>query len=203
MAVNWFEGGRRITLLLQGAAVLLCAGYVAFGPSGPQVILETTGPDKPFTYTTRRCRSDDGQYNFERPAYFGNADFRTVQLCFRGDEQGVPWRRDVYKLPPVGNPPREMPPLITYKVDPRWSTAVYDYMAQRASEYPLKTKLIEEARSREWEAWLRQVWYRFEDSSPWAFGFVFALWILTTAIGFIVRGFAGIPSGKDFRPDRT
>ena len=199
MSVNWFEGGRRIAALLQGGAAIACLAYAAFGPDGPNVVFETKGPDKPFLFTTKRCGTLDASYEYPRKRYFGDKDYRTVQLCFRGDEAGVPWRKDTISMGPIGNPPRKMPDLSLYKLDSRWSTVVQEYARGRADAFQMSTKNFESARNGYWWGKARRTWYRFEDAFPFGAGVIFGLWVLASSVGFVVRGFAGVPNGKDFR----
>jgi hypothetical protein len=47
---------------------------------------------------------------------------------------------------------------------------------------------------------VQKTWEHIVAGLLWLFGGVVFIWTLTWAIGWIVRGFFGIPSGHDFKP---
>ena len=38
-----------------------------------------------------------------------------------------------------------------------------------------------------------------DDAFPWVAGMIIFVWVFTAVLGWIVRGFAGVPQGRDFR----
>lgn len=46
-------------------------------------------------------------------------------------------------------------------------------------------------------------WGQIKDAGLWLIGGLFILWAFSFAVGWIVRGFAGIPSGYDSKPEEN
>lgn len=95
--------------------------------------------------------------------------------------------------------------FVPYKVEPdgrlwgnsSYSTEVTSYTGRVTRDFRLTQADEEWADSRYWPA----VWKRIKEASQWIFGGWLALWIFTAVVGWIVRGFAGIPTGQDHRPE--
>lgn len=208
MAVNWFEGGRRITGLLQASVALVGAFYVLFGSSGNAVVFETRSPDQNFQLTFEPCRYPDLTRNIGYKVELRRGDARDIELCFRQDINGILYRdypAPVVVMPPPltmrGEPPRPpQPPPRYFLAGAAFSPEVQAYVDERVD-------VFRHARY-EWESIARdsllqgklwRIWYRLKEAWPWVFGLAFGLWIFASTIGWIIRGFAGIPSGKDFR----
>ena len=211
MAVNWFEGGRRITRLLQALVLGGSAIAVFFGGGGQtRVIFETFNPDQNFRLTMKPCRAGDRSYTLD-----GINGGPGIELCFRHARRAgdIMFRHanevPVFIVPvstrsrPRGEPPplarRPVPTQRYYWVANRYSGQVDSYVRHRADIFSRSTEGREIARNNAWRASLWAFWERLKDVLPWAFGLVVALAIISATIGWIVRGFAGVPTGKDFR----
>ncbi len=68
-----------------------------------------------------------------------------------------------------------------------------------AAGKPTKQELQQNAMSRA-EEWRQKRWEEIGISTLQLLGGVAFIWALTWAIGWIVRGFLGIPSSQDFKP---
>lgn len=210
MAINWFEGGRRITTLLQALVGLAGAAYVFLGNS-EGVTFQVSRPDENFALTYEKCDFPDQIRSFG-PVEIEPGTSRYVRLCFRTSRQGlIAYRRGpdavvvrLNVLPRAGTPPTARgiaprPPTRSYYyVDPH-SYAATEYMERRlyifrqADTY----RAVASRHLNALEMW--GYWSRFTEALPFVLGFVFGLWILSSIIGWIIRGFSGIRSGSDFR----
>lgn len=206
MAINWFEGGRRISALL--IAVPIIGGLTHVATAGnPYVTIATDGPGEPWYVQTKPC---------EYPAYtsypgsrdFGGGISREIELCFHANREGeVPYA----KAPAPANAP---PPLVRtnpseppaaeqkwYFFGERYSSEVTQYTSARRRDFELTPELQDEAKQTLNLSWLAGRTKAFREALPWVGGTIFAIWVTTLIVGWIVRGFAGIPTGKDFRDD--
>ena len=207
MAINWFEGGRRITKLLSIIVFVIGIGYVVIESRSDYVTFETTNPDRPWSFTTADCSYPDQSQIIERGIYLKRE--KDVELCFREIDGGILYKFSGYQEdqvipgvvrtpPPLSaGPPRQTP--LYYKLD-GYTPEVIAYMAERKRSFVVSSEMFNAARDNQWKKkWLRK-WHRFEEALPWVMGIVFGLWLVTFALGWIIRGFAGIPSGQDFKP---
>ena len=60
----------------------------------------------------------------------------------------------------------------------------------------LRQRLKDTRSSVRWQAHKKA----FDEGAPWVFGLWVFIWLFTAVMGWIVRGFAGVPSGQDFKP---
>ena len=70
------------------------------------------------------------------------------------------------------------------------------YQANEVMKTAVK-EYINDSAAKDWSA----RWEKIKFNSLWAFGGLAFLFIFSWSIGWIVRGFAGIPSGQDKKPD--
>lgn len=207
MAVNWFEGGRRIRDLLLWAVAIGGGVYVIWGNT-PSVYFSTEYPDDPWQFTGEECRyPNESKYLWSYA--FKPGDKRSVLLCYRANER----ERIPYRDAPT--PKDAPPPVITvipgadkatvsaskwYYEGESYDTAVVAYMNLRTAAFQMTPSLESAARDGlgklTWNAGVQ----RFKEAFPWVGGLMAALWFITGVLGWIVRGFAGISAGADFRP---
>ena len=197
MAVNWFEGGRRMRDLLLWAVVLGGGVYVLWGDT-PAVYFETDSPEDDWKFTGKDCPyPNDSKYLWSHA--FKPGDKRSVKLCFRATEdEKIPYR--AITGPPLGG--GSAPPLKVFAIGEPYDAAVKDYMQSRTAEFRMTRELERAAQDGLFKLALNAGWQRFQDAFGWVSGFVVVLWILAAVFGWIIRGFAGIPSGADFRPTK-
>lgn len=204
MAVNWFEGGRRINGLFMTLVALGGAAYLFFGGSSTVFLFSST-PDEPWYFAPRECEyPNETEYLWDRETPDLNG--RTVALCFVAEKGNI-----LYAEAP---PPKDAPPRITivpseaapappqkwYWQGDSYEEPVKAYMDKRKADFVLSPGLIRQIREGTWSLRWQRFTARFEEAAPIVFGFIFFLWAFAAVVGWIVRGFAGIPSGQDFRP---
>ena len=183
MRVNMFEGARRISLVL---GALWAGGWVAYGVfaepyaqlhysinglGAAPVRVEKCGDDDGYHYMS----TDDGKGNFVR-----------VTLCFKAFKSDSGERLIPYARSENG---------WAWSAGPH-STEVTRYMKERHKGFQLPPQGMEEAGRLRWDK-------RFEQWKEAAIAAVAGLsvgWVLTAVVGWVVRGFLGIPRGKDTRP---
>jgi hypothetical protein len=187
MAINMFEGGRRIAKLL---SVLWVAGFafMFFGdPPSVSVKYEVRRPQQapvlmPSDYD---CNTDSrSEANWGRRTPSGTQ--YDIYVCFLArqfpDGQLVPYRVDSDGMM-WGNTP--------------YSDDVDSYADAAFKSWKPTPRDLEWIDSQKWVV-------RREHASeilPWLAGGVIVVLGLSTIIGWIVRGFAGIPRGRDSRPE--
>lgn len=197
MAVNWFEGGRRITKLCMAIAALI-GGYVAFFEANePKLEFYTASlldewhwrvpadPPEP----ADACSPSETLWAYEiKPSMQ-----RDVRLCF--DPSGKSETEiademvgDDFRITEARKEGYSDSEIIDYL----WTLRVADFSITPAA----LAKIEKELPRIEREAFIDHV---IEVSSITAY-FIGGFWIFSFVIGWIVRGFAGIPRGQDFRP---
>lgn len=205
MAINWFEGGRRITKLIGGAVALGGLLYVVIDNRTDYVTFETDSPDTPWAYTTAYCDYPDRSQTIENGIFLKRS--MDVQLCFRETEGSLLYKfagyqEDQQKPNNVRVPPRVGGPAKTplyYQAD-SYSAEATAYMLERKDNFVLTPQMRAAASDQQWKkSWIAR-WDRFGEAFKWVAGINFGLIVITFAIGWIVRGFAGIPTGRDFKP---
>ena len=185
---NLFEGSRRIALILKGIWVI--AVVVVSYTQSPFVTLTffTMMPNDAFVrLPNEECEVGTDALDF-LSREFAQGRAVSVQLCYKAA------RSDDSRL------------LVPFQVDAgrwlgneRYSTEVMNYTNARTRDFALNAD-DREAASRLWD---EQRWQNIRNAFLFAIGGWVILSILQGLIGWIVRGFMGIPWGQDRRPAPT
>ena len=217
MAVNWFEGGRRISKLCMGVVVVAGAATVLWRDD-PSHVLSSRGPTMPWFVSPDAC--PDSAYTRDLWDYDWGGKKPGLRLCYLPMQDG----RIPYSVAPT--PPEELkrraeekrenqsriakgePPTISLNLPwfysaPEYDDRVQSYVSESISGLritpDLATRLRESLSSVRWQDRKEA----FNDAFPWVAGICAFLWAFTFAMGWIIRGFAGIPTGQDFKPARA
>jgi hypothetical protein len=182
MKVNAFEGARRIAILFGIIWAVGCVALVGLATPYVSLTYETLGPNLPFTKTDAQCETRDrSEYLFNFA--ISESESITIKLCFRAQS----FSNDRW--------------LIPYKLDDSsfvwgdgpYSNKVTNYAEQRKTSFALplddRKLAIEQLSEKRWEN-------RWSAAKTIVIGWG-VLAMLTWVIGWIVRGFLGIPRGKD------
>jgi hypothetical protein len=181
---NVFEGSRRIALLIK---VLWAIGALAVGwTTSPYVSMKfsTSNPDANFVQSDN-CRIGKDAVRFiSRPIDDGRTV--SIELCFKAlrAESGaevVPYKVESARW--WGNGPYT--PDVTAYADARADTFKLPEANRRAAE----------------EEWSSERTENIRNGVLFAIGGWVVLSLLQMLIGWIVRGFFGIPWGQDGRPE--
>lgn len=186
MTVNVFEGARRIALLL--GAIAVAGTLVALTTHDPYVSVQysVAHPNAPFVRMQESCPSDADRHYFTSKTSTGESV--SVDLCLLAMSFG-----------------KENTRLIPYKVDEQgmiWGAATY---SSEVSDYERKLEGRFKLTGSDEEALKKEISRRYRESWTSGLGYlvgglaVFAgvVW----AIGWVARGFLGIPRGMDRRPE--
>ncbi len=209
MAVNWFEGGRRISSLCIGIVVAAGAATIIWS-NDPDPVLTSRGPGLPWFVADRAC--PDSSYVREIWDYDWGGKEPGLRLCFLTYEGRVPYavaptpkeekqkqEREYREAAARGEPPAirfEEPWFYTAsEYDPRVET----YVSQSIANLRITPGLQKRLEGSAWSVWWRGKRQAFDTAAPWVFGVCAGIWVFTLVVGWIVRGFAGVPSGQDFR----
>lgn len=183
MQVNIFSGGRRIAAVA-GTLLAAATGGFSWLASEPYVRPTYAVAINGDTWLTDSC--DYGIDGTETASVVTPARRSvTVSLCFKAQ------------------PSSDGRTLVPYKsadgqiwMNDRYAPAVTDYMSKFASRFTLSAERGQDVDER----WKQAEWDQYRNAILAAAGAVVAAWIITAIIGWIVRGFLGVPRGQDFRP---
>lgn len=222
MAVNWFEGGRRISQLIIGLVAAGGALIVALVES-PDPEFTTYGPSAPWIVTQQPCPENAHvEYLWD---YGWGGDERGVRLCFialsdgsfpiavadpppteieRRKQDSAKWIAENNARVAGGDAPLIPPPSAAwFYTASEYSSRFIEYVGTRRSEFRVTEEMRQAAIERQsgalWDA--RKM--AFSEALPWVAGICGFLWAFTFAMGWIIRGFAGIPAGQDFKPAKA
>lgn len=183
--MNIFEGSRRLALLAGGLATVgTLIGLGTYDPYVP-IYYSISHPKASFQRMTQSCPSDAGRHYFTTSSQSGKRV--SIDLCLL--------------TMPFGNDKRQ---LIPYKFDEKnmvWGAASYSsevsgYERELEARFTLPAQdndwIEKEISARYWKNWMEGLGYLAIGLAVFA-GFV-------SAVGWIARGFMGIPRGMDRRP---
>lgn len=220
MAINWFEGGRRISHLLMGLVAVGGLAVVVFTEQ-PNPEFTTYGPNAPWIVANEPC-PETGHVEWIWDYDWGGKQ-NGMKLCFIAFQDGTfpieradPPPEEIERQKEAsqrfqeenrarmerGDPPMIPPPLPGwfYTAD-KYSGRFMEYVAGRRAAFEVSEELRAEARARQSGALWDQRSKVFGEAFPWVAGICIFLWLFTTGMGWIIRGFAGIPQGRDFKQD--
>lgn len=206
MAINWFEGGRRINRLFVGLTVISGLAYVGFSAT-PSVNFSTSAPDEPWRLSTDPC-DYPSQKHYLDSRDLGDGERRSVTLCFEASiEDKIPYSRA-----PAPPPDPNVPPSIVeitgappapeqkwYYLGGPFDDNVEAYIAKRSSEFELTQERASQARASLRAIYWKSRYRAFKEAAPVVGAIIIFFWLFTAVTGWIVRGFAGVPTGKDFK----
>lgn len=204
MSINWFEGARRITALVAGVVLLSGGAITLFSGGESAVVLETASPSNPFHWTLKRCDFPDQQKYWGGKTEFNHGDPRTVTACFRMNREGrlgyAFGPESQRRVPQVGGQPLVFKVKQLLDVHP-YSDVANEYMLRRMNDYQFSQSEFAAIGRDQWLiGWVR-FWVRVSETMPWIASLLLGLWVFAAGVGWITRGFAGIPYGSDFRVD--
>ena len=185
MRVNIFEGARRIALLLAGLATALTIIAVAMHKPYVSATYLIARPDGQFVRTSESCPSNVARHYFSAVTSSGREI--PVTLClskmrfddgqelipYKIDEEGMIWGSGEYSSE-----------VFAYERD---LERRFRFSADDEKEY------ARQATKARWENALSSAKYLLIGLAIWAG--------LVSVVGWIVRGFLGIPNGMDRRPE--
>lgn len=188
MKVNIFEGSRRITRIIQGVWIITCIGYAILDMPYVTIHYKLIWPSTPFLRMSpdEACNANDAQENISS---FQLAEGKTISinLCF---------------IAQTSNDGRM---LVPYKIEEnkRWwggtpySSDVIQYTKGQTGRFVFSSDDRTYANN-EWDKKRRG---QFWSAIQYAVGGCLIIFIIQMTIGWIVRGFLGIPLGADHRPE--
>lgn len=189
MAINIFEGARRIALLLGGGAAVITV-LVAFNQNAYyHAQYSLAAPNAPFRKTDGGCQSEGRTIYFDHKTSSGKEV--SVSLC----------------LEPMTftNKNKDETELIPYKTDAdgmTWGARPY---STEISTYETQVKKRFTMTATDEEVSIKEAAKQWRSQFAEAMGYLVAglaiFGALVLAMGWIARGFLGIPRGMDKRPD--
>ena len=197
MKLNVFEGARRIALLVGGLWAIGCVGYAIFNTpyASTAYSVDTLSGTKKLV---NGCASIDGIERVEKTSPDGRSI--SVSLCFPPVVMNGGELRYLYRA--LGGEVGKQPWQFVgekdeiYGLEDKYSSQVLGYQKAHGASFDV-TGEVDEAVTAGRKTALVEQW---KVSSMFLFGGLGVLWVFVAATGWIVRGFAGIPRGKDARP---
>jgi hypothetical protein len=184
MARNIFRTGRRVAYVVAAVwAATLVIAVVTDDRGLPADYLVLSPALPPQKVEALSCGASDGQESEDLTTAAGTKVRLT--LCFRAQRFD-----DGQMLVPFRSSGETM------EGDQFYSRPVREYVARRMREFSLPKAEEESLDARYWPSRLRLVWSAFQ----WLIGGWVALWIFTTAVGWVARRRSGIPRGQDGWP---
>lgn len=180
MNLNVFEGARRIAKLFGGLFVAGCLAFGAFNKPYYSIEYRVTGLGESREISSI-CEAADA-YEYET-VLTPNGDVVPVRFCFPavafdGGESLIPYAPEENGRWLVGG---------------KYSTKVREYTRAYASQYRFDDEGLRAVAEAKKLAYLAQ----WQVVGQVALGGLAFLWCFTWAIGWIVRGFLGVPRGQD------
>ncbi len=184
MKINVFEGSRRIGYLIQAIWVIGCLWATIADGYSIYIRYDTSGPNYPFVLSSKDdyCGSPDAsetlydwQVNEDKTA--------NIRLCFLAQTSNQNQKVVPYKVEPDGS---------WYGNEP-YSSTVSEYTKARAAKFNLSPQGRQDAL----KAWNNEWWNKLKGTFKLVAGGWFAIALTIGVIGWIVRGFCGIPFGQD------
>lgn len=202
--MNWFEGGRRILALISGLVLLGGVIYAVFGGGESQVIVETSQPDERFKWTLHSCNYPDQEKPWINKIRYGDNAPVTTVACFRVNTDGQIWigyGPETELAFPRGKSGATLPHVKIRKMisADTYSDQAEAYMHSRMDSFKFTDQEMQKIGRDQWMIGWTRFWDRVQQAVSWVAGIVAGLWALATVLGWIVRGFAGIPNGQDFK----
>jgi hypothetical protein len=185
MAINVFEGARRIALLLAGIATIGTVLTVVMHEPYVSVVYTIERPDGLFVKTMEPCPSAAGTHYFTTRTNSGKSVSVTLCLAamtFENGQQLIPYRIDEAGM--IWGAQSYSNEVTTYQrsLERRFRMPESD---QAEMEREISRKRLQSAK---------------DAGSYLAIGLL--VWAAcVTTIGWIFRGFLGIPRGMDRRPE--
>lgn len=184
MRINIFEGARRIALLIAVLVTVIALVVTATNKPYLSVNYHVYRPDAPFNRTDEPCPTGAARDYFSKMSPNGNSV--GINLCLltmpfgKDHQQLVPYRIDQSGM---------LLGAASYSNE----VSVYEQNLENRFMFPASdSSWVDEEISRRY----RKNWLNSLAFMAVGLG---VFWVLVWAIGWIVRGFAGIPLGKDRR----
>lgn len=206
MAINMFEGARRIAKLVAGVGVLWYCGYVLMESPHVTIWYSVGWPgDAPILVKERTCPESKMDYRSYVPTSSGkkvSLDFCFIKQIASDGSKVVFYKRDdtVPDLSKLST--EELKARAKSKEERRyWGNSDYSTEVTDYTNRTINAFVIPKAD----EAWIESQWWSarwmdIRDATLGLLGGLATLWAFTWATGWIVRGFMGIPRGQDRRP---
>lgn len=134
---------------------------------------------------------------------FKAGDPRTVTACFRAGKNGkIPYALGPENTLMMKVRDRNMPIRYSELIyGGQFSYEVTNYMDERVSNFKFTREEIRLIGDAQWKISLIHFCHRAMDAFPWVAGLIIGIGAVSAGIGWMVRGFAGVLSGQDFKSD--
>lgn len=185
--MNWFEGGRRVTLLAQGSILIGIVWSLFLIDPYIEFTLATKGPSEKFFLSDSECGEDDKSEWKKYDDVRGIGDFY-ITFCFLSvDSSGfIP-----YQVDDKG---------VLIATEQKYDPELQEYIDERISNFSFSSAVGSQIKAQ----YDKQYWGRwFEEFRKNILAGFLVLCVVTAfsyILGWIVRGFAGIPGRADRKP---
>lgn len=186
MKINIFEGARRIALLIGAIWIIGCLAYAIISEPYSKVTFKIHSPGMAPALMETACASDDASEYIDRSTPDGQSV--NISLCFIAHKS-----TDGRMLIPYADSEDGK----AWVMNEKYSTQVSQYKKTVAQAFQLTSEGAEAARKADRAALLKQ----WKEAVLAIFIGLTVGVVFVSAVGWIVRGFMGIPRGHDMRPN--
>jgi hypothetical protein len=181
--MNIFEGARRIAILI--FCFIFLGGIIAIYDMRPNVVIKYRILF--FGATPLKIDGCDEVFDAKRYNKYTTPNGRpfSIRTCFKASKAD-----NGRLLIPYADAPNNM-----VYMNSEYSDEVRSYTESVADSIAPTSSDFEEADAE----YIRQAWVGRLQGLAWLIGGLFAYWMAVRTIGWVVRGFMGIPSGYDYR----
>lgn len=191
--------------MLAGLIIIGTACYLFFGGGDNQVVVETSSPSERFQWTLKDCRYPDVDKEWGGTVEFKAGDPRSVTACFRAGNNGqIAYALGTNHASMMKGGDKDLP--IRYNeliYGSPFSEEVDGYMAARMNAFRFTSEEQKAIGDAQWKIGMTHFCQRAMDAFPWLVGLIIGLSVISAGLGWMIRGFAGVPSGQDFRSDEN
>ncbi len=203
MTINWFEGGRRVVAAI-GTLIALGALLYLFAGDSDDIILESSSPHQRFHWTLNTCNHPDLEKVWNYATEFEPGKPRRVVMCFKAKSNGnIDYVKDPVTETTLPTRP-ETSPVPSTMLPPTFAASssspeVERYALMRMKSFEFTRREFEAIAAEQWKIRILQLCERAMETLQWVVGLILGLWIVATGMGWLTRGFAGIPNDRDFK----
>jgi hypothetical protein len=185
MRVNIFSGGRRIAVVI-GVLAACASGFFAWLASEPylHVSYSIDGFGRAQLEEYQCSFANDGSDYINAPIRDGRSV--SVTLCFKAQRASDGRMLVPYRIEPDGTMWMNVP--YSPEVQARMKAYATSFAIPGSDDPKIVSLLGDMQRT------------QFRNAAIAVVGSAFVIWLITAIVGWIVRGFLGVPRGADFRP---
>lgn len=182
MRINIFSGGRRIAAIVAVLWASGCIGYAVFAEPYASIYYRVVAVTNPFLASG--CTRDDTPEYISKKTPTG--DSVSITICFALTDTTDGRRMVPYAVTETGD---------RVRLADKYSSEVSAFKRGVAERLELSPEAVQRADAARWSSRIEIL----KNAGLCLVGGLAFWWAMTAAVGWVVRGFLGVPRGKDIR----